>query len=516
TEARPLIFQVCSRQMTLSSSVALDTFKSAPALAHYITDADVLRSIFEVAAEISKRSAKHSADFLKATPRVARRIRDFGADSPRLFRAAVSLASAFAARAGGIASDAWTAMPAALAGQTVENALALLRRAGDFLERGGGAALHVLVAGGEVFRTLSEAFDDWINLLWAVAEHSNASLIAFIRSSPTLFQTLANEKERARAVELSQRILAVTREVARVDGEAALACFRSSARALRAASIEQFEQWARDGLAIKRNNERARRSYYALETRRSNDALHTGGNGLALETVQHLLKLYVEGLTGRAVEIQPLAAVPDEARINDGRTIHLPSHVAEFNDEHLDFRLYKVLAAHAAGQIEFGTHEHDSSDLRAAYTSIAATYAEENVDARDAFALDGYINEIEKGERALSPEEEARLEKLSCRTLPLDSDYRAVLALFPQRGLAHKIFGTLENGRIDRCLRRTYRGLARDLNLTRDHMRANRLRIIDLPITLVPFELLFQITLCGGALDDARQYYSQIVSELET
>ncbi|PYS49093.1 MAG: hypothetical protein DMF68_10995, partial [Acidobacteria bacterium] len=515
-DARPLIFQVCSRQMTLSSSVALETFKSAPTLAHYITDADILRSILEVAAEISKRSAKHSAEFLKATPRVARRIRDFDADNTRLFRAAVSLASAFAARAGGIASDAWTAMPAALAGQAIENALALLRRSADFLERGGGAALHVLVAGGEVLRTLPETFDDWINLLWTVAEHGNASLIAFIRSSPTLFQTLTGERERARAIELSQRIIAVTREVARVDGEAALACFRSSARALKAASIEQFEQWARDGLSSERNNERARRSYYALETRRSNDALHTGGNGLALETIQHLLKLYVEGLTGRAVEIKPLAAVPHEARINDGRTIHLPSHVAEFNDEHLDFRLYKVLAAHAAGQIEFGTHERDSSDLRASYTSIAELYAEENVDARDAFSLDGYINEIEKGERALSPEEEARLEKLSRRALPDDSDYRAVLALFPQRGLAHKIFGTLENGRIDRRLRRTYRGLTRDLNLTRDHLRANRPRIVNLPVTLVPFELLFQITLCGGALDDARQYYSQIVSELET
>src|SRR5437764_2334052 len=34
-EARPLIFQVCSRQMTLSSSVALDTFKSVPALSRY-------------------------------------------------------------------------------------------------------------------------------------------------------------------------------------------------------------------------------------------------------------------------------------------------------------------------------------------------------------------------------------------------------------------------------------------------------------------------------------------------
>jgi nitric oxide reductase activation protein len=516
TEARPLIFQVCSRQMTLSSAVALETFKSAPLLAVQITDAELLSSIFEVAAEISKRSAKHSADFLKATPRLARRMRDFGADAPSIFRAAALLASAFAARAGGIAADAWTALPVALAGQTVSDADKLMRRANDFLERGGGAALHMLLAGAEVLRILPEAFDDWIELLWVVAEHGNANLIAFIRYSPSFFQSLASEMEHARAVQLALSVIHITREVAKLDGESALACFRSSPQALRTVSIEQFEQWARDGLQAEKQDQRARRSYYALETRRSNEALRTDVEGVALEKIQHLLSLYIEALTGRAVEIQPLAAVPHEARINDGQTIHLPSHVAEFNDEQLDFRLYKVLAAHAAGQIEFGTHERDSSDLRAAYTSLAELYSEENVDARDAFALDGYINEMEKGERARSFEEEARLAATARRILPPDSDYRAVLALFPQRGLAHKIFGTLENGRIDRRLRMTYRGLARDLDLTRAHLRQNRPRIIDLPITMVPFELLFQITLCGGALDDARQFYSQIVSELET
>ncbi|HEX8844341.1 MAG TPA: VWA domain-containing protein [Pyrinomonadaceae bacterium] len=514
--ARPLIFQVCSRQMTLSSSVALETFKTAPALSGHINDAELLRIIFEVAAEISKRSAKHSADFLKATPRVVRRMRDFGAEGGRVFHDAVLLASAFAARAGGIAADAWTAMPAVLAGQTVESAILLLRRAGDFLERGGGAALHVLAAGGEVLRLLPGAFDSWTELLWVVAEQGNANLIAFVRAAPSFFQTLTSDVEQARALELSVRIIAAAREIARVDGEAALACFRSSHRALRSVSIEQFEQWASEGLSLERNDQRARRSYYALETRRSNDALHTGGFGLALENIQHLLCLYIEALTGREVSIAPLAAVPVEARINDGQTIHLPSHIAEFDDELLDFRLYKVLAAHAAGQIEFGTHERASQGLRAAYSALAELYAEENVDARDAFALDGYINEMEKGERALSLEEEAKTAAQARRTLPTDADYRAVLALFPQRGLAHKIFGTLENGRIDRRLRRAYRGLARDLDLTRDHLRAKRPRIIDLPATLVPFELLFQITLCGGALEDARQFYGQVVSELET
>jgi hypothetical protein len=514
--ARPLIFQVCSRQMTLSSSVALETFKNAPALAAHITDAVLLGSIFEVAAEISKRSARHSSDFLKGTTRLVRRMRDFGPDAMPVFRAAVKLASAFAARAGGIAADAWTAMPAALAGQTTENAQRLLQRTGDFLERGGGAALHFLTAGGETLRTLPEGFDSWVDLLWVVAEHGNASLIAFVRAGPSFFQTLREDAGHTRAVELSRRIISVTFEVARIDGESALACFRSSTKALRTVSIEQFEQWARDGLANERSDTRARRSYYALETRRSNDALHTGGTGLALEKIQHLLGLYIEALTGRSVEIAPLAVFTDEARINDGQTIHLPAHVAEFNDEQLDFRLYKVLAAHAAGQIEFGTHEREASGLRAAYASINELYNEENVDARDAFALDGYINELEKGERALSPEEEAKLAEKTRRTLPVDSDYRAVLSLFPQKGLAYRIFGTLENGRIDRRLRAAYRGLARDLDLTREHLRKNRPRIINLPVTLVPFELLFQIALCGGALSDAREFYSQIVSELES
>src|ERR1051325_7029461 len=515
-EARPLIFQICTRQMTLSSSVAVETFRRAPLLAEIITDAVLLSSVLAVAAEISRRSAKHSADFLGMTPRVMERLGQFEDAQDGVARAAVSLASAFAARAGGIAADAWAALPAALTGLGHASATLLLKSAGDFLERGGGAALHVLVAGGEILRAVPEAFAAWIDLLWTLTDHGNAALVAFVRSSPALFASLGSDAKHEQAVELAMRVIAVTQRVARVDGEAALACFRSSPKALRTVSIEQFEQWALDGLADERGGDvRARRSYYALETRRSNEALQRGGAGLSLEEVQHTLRLYVEGLTGHAVEIAPLAAVPDEARIGDGRTIHLPSTVAEFGDDERDFRLYKVLAAHAAGQIEFGTHEREAADLRAAYSSIAELYAPENVDARDAFALDGYINELAKSEAALAPEEEARRAALARRQLPPGSDYRAVLSLFPHAGLARRIFGTLENGRIDRRLRYIYRGLTRDLDLTREHLRAGRPRITDLPITLVPFELLFQITLCGGALDDTRAFYGQLVSELE-
>jgi hypothetical protein len=351
-----------------------------------------------------------------------------------------------------------------------------------------------------------------------VAAHNNACLVALARTGTVALRAFAESRpERARLTETALVVIEATHEVARTDAESAISCLRAAPRALRTATLEQFKAWAREGLLLENLSARARRSYFALETRKSNEQLQSGdGRGLLLEEVAQTLRLYVEGLTGRAVEVAPLAAIPEEQRIGDGRTIHLPSNVSEFDDRELDFRLYKVLAAHAAGQIEFGTHEPETAPLRAAYVSLADVYAPETADALDAFSLDGYINDPSKSERALAPEEETRLAEKSKRVLPEGGDYRAVLALFPQRGLAARIFGTLENGRIDRRLRRAYRGLSRDLDLVREHLRRNRPRIVSLPITLVPFELLFQITLCGGALDDARTVYGQVISELES
>ncbi|MCA1577941.1 MAG: VWA domain-containing protein [Acidobacteria bacterium] len=495
-ELLPAIFTLSSRQMILSTSIGKETLHSLPQIVAEIADTDFMAAVLEVATEIARRSAKHSAEFLHNSTHVFEALKSF--NDAEVTAAATALAGSFATRAGGIAADAWTAVPDALAELSPFDAKRLLTSANDFLERGGGAALHVLLAGGEILRRAREIFDDWIALLWVVAAHGNASLVAFVRSSPGFLRLLGAEINRDDAIELSRRVLTLTKEIGAVDAEAALACFRSSARALRTVSIEQFEAWARRGLSTSRADARARRSYFSLETRGSYEALHSGGAGLALDSVQHLLRLYVEALTGREVDVAPLAAVPDEARIGDGRTIHLPSLVNEFGEDDLDFKLYKVLAAHAAGQIEFGTYERE---LGVVYRAIAELYT--NADARDAFAIADQLLHISESEEDTD------------YTDP-DADYRDVIKLFPLPQLARRIFGTLENGRIDRRLRLTYRGLRRDLDLIREHLGRSRPRINELPGSLVPFELLFQITMLGGARDDARQLYGQIVSEIET
>src|SRR5688572_4531247 len=497
-ELLPAVFTLCTRQMTLSTTIGRETLHWIPELVANVGDVAVVTSVIEIGTEIARRSAKHSAEFLNESAHVSEALQSFA--DREVTSAALALAGSFAARAGGIAADAWSAFPDALAELSAANAKRLLTSANDFLERGGGAALHILLAGGEILRRAPEIFDEWIALLWVVAAHGNASLVAFVRSSPGFLRLLGADIDRAEAIELSRRVLTLTKEIGAVDAEAALACFRSSSRALRTVSIEQFEAWARRGLSSGRSDTRARRSYFSLETRGSYEALHSGSVGLALDSVQHLLRLYVEALTGREVEIAPLAAVPDEARIGDGRTIHLPSLVNEFSDDDLDFKLYKVLAAHAAGQIEFGTYERGDK-LRVIRSAIAETY--ENADAVDAFAIaDQLLHTTERdSERDFTD---------------VNPDYKDVLKLFPLPQLARRIFGTLENGRIDRRLRQSYRGLRRDLDLIREHLGRSRPRINELPASLVPFELLFQITMLGGARDDARQYYGQVVSELET
>jgi hypothetical protein len=105
-----LVFQLCSRQITLSSPIATETLRNLPKLAKAISDHDLLGSVLEVATEISRRSAKHSAEFLNQAPEVIERLQRI--KSPEVTKRGIELAAEFASRAGGIAADAWAALPA--------------------------------------------------------------------------------------------------------------------------------------------------------------------------------------------------------------------------------------------------------------------------------------------------------------------------------------------------------------------------------------------------------------------
>ena len=511
-ESRAAVFQVCSRQLVLSSSIALETFHLIPEIVIEISDKKLLSDILNLAVEIAQRSAKHSADFLEHTPAVAQALARFADDTDKVAEAVLALASNFANRTGGLTADLWQNLPDSLNEISAENAILLMKRSGEFLEFGGSVTLHFVASGSKVLSIDDGAFDDWCAVSREIARHGNAVLISFLRATPKFFGQLAGMKKLAQTDSI-RRVLRLTGKIAETDAESALAAFKSSASALKKVSIVQFEEWIENGILERgTDSAKARRSYFALETRASNERLHETRIGLPLEKIQTVLRMYVEALTGKEIEIAPLSAMPQETRIGDGKTIYLPSSVAEFDDDEMDFRLYKVLAAHGAGQIEFGTFDRDTTELKAAFVELSELYSA-TADQLDAFSLGGYLGETFEPQQS---ESAIRNPQSAIRNLPPDSDYKAVLNAFPEPRLARKIFGTMENARIDSCLRQTYRGLVKDLDLMQLFLRSNRPYIFDLPIHQVPFELLFQITLCGGATDDAKQFYGQIVSEIET
>ncbi len=174
--AHAVLFQVCARQMTLSTTSATDTLRRAPQLSASLADQRVLVSALEIAAEVARRSAKHSSDFLDATPEIVAALKKFA--DPAVLEQSFQLASAFAFRAGGMAADAWSAIPTALENLNDRDALRLIASTEAFLERGGGGALNLMLAGGEVLRMAPDLFADWIELLKVIAQHGNASLVA--------------------------------------------------------------------------------------------------------------------------------------------------------------------------------------------------------------------------------------------------------------------------------------------------------------------------------------------------
>lgn len=516
---RHLAFQICTRQLVLSSAVAIETFTLIPKIARQIANDRLFGDILRLAVEIAGRSAKHSSDFLKYTPDVASALMEYAKDGVDVFervtQSAISLASDFAVRTGGMTADLWLQLPASLAKVDAAGAEILLREANGFLEFGGTVTLHFVTAGAEVMNRSRPLFQDWTRMARKIGKHGSSMLILLLRVSPHFFTQIVVPRKEKESELIARRVLTLIDRMADEDGESALAAFRSSSHALKRVSLEQFEEWIETGLRDKEHSTaKARKSYFALETKQSHELLQEAQKGLSLDRVQTVLRIYIEGLTGKEVEIAPLSAMPQESRIGDGKTIYLPSSVNELESQDMDFRLYKVLAAHGAGQIEFGTFERDTEALKAVYTELNDLYSA-TADHTDAFSLSGYIEDVQSGEKALSEEETRAAEAKKKKRLPKNGDYHAVLQLFPEPRLAKKIFGTMENARIDMALRRTYRGLRKDLDLMREFLRDHRPYIFDVPMNQVPAELLFQITLCGGATDDARRFYSQIVSEIE-
>ncbi len=485
-EMRSPVLKLINKQAALSASTAIESFKSSPGIVDSIGNAKNVEQILTICLELARHSVRHSSDLFISAPQVLSQIETHGDEQARqLIDRALTLTSSFAFRSGGTAAEFFGELPTVLIGADRASVEKLFDITESYLDRSGGVALQYFKAASRVLTIAGkDSFERWTSLAKRVGLQGNAASYHFMKQSPHIIAELASQVGPQRRTKVIAAVLEIIEEIAERSTIAAVECFKASPVALRAASLGQFREWARRGLEKTSENSRRVQAYYSLESKASQEALFKVEGGLTLDSVAHTLRLYVEGLTGRSLHVASLASIPDEAKIGDGNTIYLPSVVAEFEDERENFRLFKVLAAHAAGQIEFQTFKRDAPETLAALTEIRRAFLPTAPPDADLRTEDGV-------------------------------DFLAALSEFPNTDLATRLFTTIENGRIDFLLRAVYRGIRRDLDFVRTRLIERRPRIEDIPPDLLPFELLFQLSICGGATPEARRAYPKVVRELE-
>ncbi|HKX26099.1 MAG TPA: VWA domain-containing protein [Blastocatellia bacterium] len=510
---RSLVIALCSKQIVLSPAAALTTFRNSPRTARSMGDERSAARMFEIAVEVAHRSVKHSTEVLVAAPQALAALRHFETDSRESpIDATLNLAESFAQRTGATAAEFLAAVGEGLGFvRNPGDVVRLCRQTALFLERGGATALQYFRSARSVIEVGGTAsFEKWNHVTRKVADEGNAIVYDFLKLTPKVLAALSLI-QRKQITERVNAVLEVVEHLAMHNVYVALECFKSSPKALASATLDQFRSWAEEGAKLHRQDRRRAQAYYALESKTSQESLRGAHEGVTLESVSHLLRLYIEGLTGNEMVIAPLGTIPEESKINDGHTIQLPSVVSEFGSPEADFKLYKALAAHASGQVEFGTRAAGTPDIRAALKSIDSYFDEqaqrhlaEGLDEQEYIQYSNREHLAGQSRRGLDPE------------IFETADYKTVLSRFPNQMLAARIFTTLENGRIDWQLRTVYRGIRRDLDFVRAHLVERRPPIVELTIEQAIYEMLFQITICGGVKDEtARRAYAQVISQFE-
>jgi len=198
-------------------------------------------------------------------------------------------------------------------------------------------------------------------------------------------------------------------------------------------------------------NPDAARAYFAVETRKALEAIEEAASGVALRSVARVLKLFAEGLSGHPVTIRPL----DESK-GDGSTIALPARMRRYPTKEDNLRMYKVLTAHEAGHLEYGTY-----DLRLSRLADLAAQAG-----------------LRYGRAAASP----------------PTSLEEFFQLYPHPLLIRDLWMMAEDARIEACLKAEYPGLGRDMDAVAREEVARRSLTHGMSVRELIVELLLEMS----------------------
>jgi len=325
----------------------------------------------------------------------------------------------------------------------------------------------------DVFKPLTGALhavsapwrDRLLDLATHIAEAAPQHLDRLLKAIPRVTQGLPEPEQ--------DLLLGHCLRVALVDAEAATVLCEHLPEVLGQLAARDVEAWGARGLAVLRDNRAGGLAYFALESQACRTELAALGRVAYLQHAQGVLRLYASALVGQALSVRPLAELPAAFRsgmrqfpTTDGETIYLPARVDRFETREQNFQMFLVMTAHQAGYWEFGTFS---------------------------FALEAFAGRL--GAEGEAQDLEWWRASPAAQPASPRSDFERFFASFPRPLVARDIFFSLEDGRVDYLLRRTYRGLAPHLErVIRDGL-ASRHPFTGRPLWGAVLEVL--IHLCG-------------------
>lgn len=206
--------------------------------------------------------------------------------------------------------------------------------------------------------------------------------------------------------------------LAQRDKEMAFYFFKTAPDAVKNFSLDDLKRWVDMGLEIADSYGIVpAQNFFQGITRETIEKIHA--KGLEYDSVAGIMQTYITALSGEDLKIEP-----QNISYTDTRKVLLPHEISDYENNDLNFKLYKTMAAHKYGQMRYR-----SLDLR---------------------LDDDFIKELESRYSTSTTYDREALENF--------------INLFPEKSLALDIFSIVENNRVERNLRREFRGLARDLD----------------------------------------------------
>ncbi|WP_457555480.1 VWA domain-containing protein [Candidatus Pyrohabitans sp.] len=210
-------------------------------------------------------------------------------------------------------------------------------------------------------------------------------------------------------------------KLAKRDKEMAFNFFMTAPDAVTHFSLEDLKKWVEMGLELAdAYGVVPARNFFKGITRETIEKIHA--HGLEFKDVARIMEIYINALSGDQLGVQESGV-----SYTDTRVVYLPQKVEEFENNELNFKVYKVVAAHRYAQKRYRSLEPRLNRIQEVVNELQQKYG-----------------------RSVSN---------------LKEDLENFIYLFPEEQLALDIFSIVENARVERNLRREFRGIARDMDM---------------------------------------------------